>query len=136
MTIRRLAAAFLVLLCTGLWSWSQSGSTVNKPFPVSLIRVIGNPEKFADRNLRVIGFLDYGGGLDRAVCLYVSEIDARNVVMPNCIYVRRGFDRGDKHLGKYVIFNATLRYAAGNDGSDHLSFEDISDIRLWPTYEQ
>jgi hypothetical protein len=110
---------------------AQSSISEEKPFPVSLIRVIANPEKFDGHRIRVIGVLDYGGGLDASVCLYLSESDARNAVMPNCIYVDQSVDKGDKRLGKYVILNATLRYQSGH-GIEHLSFKQISDIKLWP----
>lgn len=81
--------------------------------------------------LRVIGVLDYGGGLDKSVCLYLSETDARNAVMPNCIYVDQSVDRGDKRLGKYVALNATFHNARSH-GLESLSFKQISDMKLWP----
>jgi len=97
---------------------------------VSLISVIANPEKFDGQRLRVIGVLGYDGGTDNAVCLYVSETDARNAVMPNCIYVDQSFYKGDKRLGKYIILNATFRYTGGH-GLDSLSFHDVTDMKLW-----
>ena len=115
------------------FSSAQSQASDVKALPVSLIRVIANPERLEGRTLRVIGFLDYGGGLDRSVCLYLSEADARNAVFSNCIYVKKAFDRGDKHLSKYVVFNAKFRYVAGGNGPEFLSFEDISDMKLWPS---
>lgn len=102
-----------------------------RPMPVSLIRVIANPEKFDGRKLRVIGVLGYGGGLDRAKCLYVSETVARNGVMPDCIYIDQSIDKGDKFLGKYVILNATFHYQSGH-GLEYFSFNQISDMTLWP----
>ena len=47
--------------------------------------------------------------------------------------LRKAFDKGDKHLSKYVVFNAKFRYVAGGNGPDFLSFEDISDMKLWPS---
>ena len=93
--------------------------------------MIANPEKFDSHRIRVIGVLDYGGGLDNSVCLYLSEADARNAVMPNCIYVDQSVDKGDKRLGRYVILNATFHYGSGH-GLEYLSFEKISDMKLWP----
>jgi len=61
-------------------------------------------------------------------------VDARNRATANCIYVRKSFDPTDKHLGKYVIFNATLRYKTlgGKDSLwEFLSFDGVSDLRLW-----
>jgi hypothetical protein len=110
---------------------AQSPVPEEKAFPVSLIRVIANPEKFDGHRLRVMGVLDYGGGPDESVCLYLSETDARNAVMANCIYVDQSVDKGDKYLGKYVILNATFHYYAGH-GLEYLSFKQISDMKLWP----
>jgi len=72
----RVLSAFLVLLGGFCCVRAQSPAPEEKPFPVSLIRVIANPEKFDGHRQRVIGVLAYGGGLDQAVCLYVSETDA------------------------------------------------------------
>jgi hypothetical protein len=121
----------LLLVLSGEWAvWASQGSEEERPVSVSLISVIANPEKFDGRRLRVIGVLSYGGGLDRSVCLYVSEPDARNGVMPNCIYVDQSVDRSDKRLGKYVILNATFHYVSGH-GLEYLSFKQISDMKLW-----
>jgi hypothetical protein len=97
---------FLLLLIGGTAIWASQGSEAERPVSVSLISIIANPEKFDGRRLRVIGVLGYGGGLDRSVCLYVSEPDARNGVMPNCISLDLSVDRGDKRLDKYVIITS------------------------------
>ena len=131
----RVLAALLVLLGGIYCLRAQSPIPEEKPFPVSLIRVIANPEKFDGHRIRVIGVLDYGGGLDRSVCLYLSETDARNAVMPNCIYVDQSVDRGDKRLGKYVILNATFHYESGH-GLEYLSLKHISDLNLWPPLQE
>jgi hypothetical protein len=136
----RTLAAFLLVAFSGLYCLkAQSPTPEEKPFPVSLIRLIANPEKFDGHRVRVIGVLGYGGGLDQAVCLYFSDTDARNGVMSNCIYVDRSEDRGDKqlekYLGKYVILNATLRYI-GRDRFEFLSFHHITDMRLWSSPAQ
>jgi len=119
---------FLVLLSGGWSVWASQGSEEERPVSVSVI--IANPEKFDGRRLRVIGILGYGGGLDRSVCLYVSEPDASKAVMPNCIYVDQSVVKNDKRLGKYVILNATFHYASGN-GLKYLSFKHVSDLKLW-----
>ena len=120
----------LLLLIGGKAIWSSQGSEAESPVSVSLISVIANPEKFDGRKLRVIGVLGYGGGLDRSVCLYVSEQDARNRVMPNCISVDLSVDRGDKRLDKYVILNGTFHYVSGH-GLEYTSLKHISDMKLW-----
>jgi hypothetical protein len=125
-------AVFLLVLSGGTAVWAAQESE-DRAVPVSLIRVIANPEKFDGHRLRVIGVLSSGGGLDQAVCLYVSETDARNAVMSNCIYVQQSFDKGDRRLGKYVILNATFHYVDHGHGLESFSFEHISDMRLWPS---
>ena len=47
----------------------------------------------------------------------------------NCIS-EQSFDKSDKRRGKYVIFDATLRYAAGH-GMEVLSFHHVSDMKRW-----
>lgn len=135
MKLTRVVGTAALFTFAVMLAWTQQQPQEVAP-PTSLIRVIANPEKFAGKRIRVIGVLDYGGGLDRSVCLYVSEPDARNAVMSNCIYVNKSFDSKDKRLGKYVIFNATVRYVSHNSGFDSVSFEDITDIRLWPSFQQ
>ena len=129
MNLARVTAVFLLVVTIGS-AVSASQATEERALPVSLIRVIANPEKYDGRRLRVIGVLGYGGGLDYAVCLYISETDARNGVMPNCISLDKSVDRGDKRLGKYVILNGTFHYVSSH-GLEYLSFKDISDIKLW-----
>lgn len=119
---------FLFLLIGGRAVRSSQGPETERSVSVSLI--IANPEKFDGRRLRVIGVLGYGGGLDRSVCLYVSEPEARNGVMPNCISLDLSVDRGDKRLDKYVILNGTFHYVSGH-GLKYLSFKHISDMKLW-----
>ena len=73
----RVVAAFVVLLGGWVDSIALGRSCQlqsRKPFPVSLIRVIANPEKCDGHRMRVIGVLGYGGGPDQAVCLYFSEM--------------------------------------------------------------
>ena len=131
----RALAALLVLLGGCYWLMAQSPISEEKPFPISLIRIIANPEKYDGHRIRVIGVLNYGGGLDRSVCLYLSATDAQNAVMPNCIYVDQSVDKSDKRLGKYVILNATFHYQSGH-GLEYLSFKQISDIKLWPPQQE
>ena len=137
--LRHLTLASLLVFLSGVSCRAQSPTPEKTPekraLPVSLIRVIANPEKFDGQRLRVIGFLYYGGGLDRAVCLYVSETDARNAVMPNCVSLELALKQDDKRLGKYVILNATFRYNTGH-GLDFLSFDDVTDVQLWPPSAQ
>ena len=128
--------ATLLVFLGGIYSLrAQSPIPEEKPLSLSLIRVIANPEKFDGHRVRVIGVLDYGGGLDRSVCLYLSATDARNAVMPNCIYVDQAVDKGDKRLGKYVILNATFQ-CQNDRGLEYLSFKQISGMKLWPPQQE
>lgn len=127
-------AVLLLVLDRGCVVGTSQESKEEKPLTVSLISVIANPEKFDGRRLRVIGVLDYGGGLDGSVCLYISEPDARNGVMPNCISLDQSVDRSDKRLGKYVILNATFHYI-GRQGLEYLSFKQIAEMELWPSLQ-
>jgi hypothetical protein len=54
------------------------------PLTVSLIRLIANPTQYDGQRIRVCGFLGYAG-LDGGLGLYVSEIDARNIIMSNSV---------------------------------------------------
>jgi hypothetical protein len=126
----RVLGAVLVLLGGCYCLRAQSPISEEKPFPVSLIRIIANPEKFDGHRIRVIGVLNYGGGLDRSVCLYLSATDAHNAVMPNCINVDQSVDKSDKRLGKYVILNATFHYQSDH-GLEYLSFKQVSEMKLW-----
>ena len=51
---------------------------------VSLIRLIANPKAFEGRRLLLAGYLDHNG-LDRAVGLYVTELDGQNFIISNSV---------------------------------------------------
>lgn len=63
------------------------------------------------------------------MCLSISETDARNGMMMNCISVDKSFDKDDQRLGKYVILNAKF-HCIGRQGMDFLSFDHVTGMRL------
>lgn len=74
---------------------------------VSLIKVIANPNDFNGHPIKVVGFLGRGGGLDRAVGLFVSETDGRNFIVPNSIDVTVDESRVKDLMGRYVVLSGT-----------------------------
>ena len=65
----------------------------------------------------------------------LSEADARNSVMSNCIYIDRGDKQIEKYVGKYVILNAAFHHKSAH-GLEYLSFTHISDMKLWPPQQE
>lgn len=118
----------MLVLSGACAAWASQGSEEEEPVSVGLI--IANPEKFDGRQVRVSGFLDYGGGLDRSVCLYPSKPDARNDRKLNCIGLDLSASKNDKRLGEYVILNATFRYL-NRQRVKILYFKDVSDMKVW-----
>ena len=102
-----------------------------KAYNVSLIRIIANPKLFDERRIRVAGYLDYNG-LDKAIGVYVSEVDARNSVSSNSIDLHIDNSAGHGLLGEYVIFDGTFHAPTGvlaeytNGYIDH-----VSGMRSW-----
>jgi hypothetical protein len=81
--------------------------------------------------LRLGGFLDYNG-IDRAVGLYVSEVDGRNFILPNSIDLRLEEDTVKKFIGRYVILEATF-HATKGFRSEYLNgfLDHITGIKIW-----
>jgi hypothetical protein len=74
---------------------------------VSLIQVIAKPNDFDGQPIKVVGFLGPGGGVDRAVGLFVSEIDGRNFIVPNSIDLHVNESTVKDLMGKYVEVSGT-----------------------------
>jgi len=93
---------------------------------VSLIRLIANPKAFEGRRLRLAGYLDRNG-LDRAVGLYVTELDGQNFIISNSVDLQVEESSVEKSIGKYVILEGTYHAPAGplsdytNGYVDHVS---------------
>ena len=97
---------------------------------VSMIRVIANPSDFDGRQMRLMGYLATGNGVDQSLGLYVSELDGRNFNILNSIDLRVGPAEVRNLIGKYVqltgLFHAPYRTTEYNGYLDH-----ISGLKAW-----
>jgi hypothetical protein len=116
------------------WADAQKKKILWDVLPISLVRIIANPEALDGRRVRVIGYAQYGGGLDRSIALYVTEADGRVVNDNNAISVKGESAMATirPFLGKTVIFNCTYRapiggYESGSNGD----LENIKDVQEW-----
>jgi hypothetical protein len=113
------------------------GQVVRKdPQPVSLVRLIGDPMALSGRMVTVVGFFAPTKGIDRALGLYLSEIDAKNWVFMNSVDL--SFSKVPNLspiLGKYVVLDGLYHgYASlpNNPGQCPTGYIDnISNIRRW-----
>ena len=126
----------MVLLITGLLTWSAtalpqaaSGHNNRRILRVSLIQVIANPKEFDGQRLRIVGYLG-NNGIDKAVGVFVSEVDGRNFVLSNSIDLHLSDSQASALNGKYVVFSGT--YHAPIPQSDYNGYIDqILDIEPW-----
>jgi hypothetical protein len=96
----------------------------------SLIRLIANPSSFDGRRLGVVGYLA-NNGVDRALGLYVSEVDARNFIVPNSVDLRIEESSIKSLIGKYVTL-AGIYHAPPEAVSTYNGYLDhISNLRAW-----
>ena len=134
------ATAILVLLfwcATELFAQVPTTADNRRFHLVSLIQVIANPNDFNGKPIRVVAFLARGGGLDRALGLFVSETDGRNYVIPNSIDLH--LDKSmfsmimDKDMmGRYVSLSGT--YHAPSPRSDYNGYIDqVVEIKPFKT---
>jgi hypothetical protein len=97
---------------------------------VSMIRVIANPSDFDGRQMRLMGYLTSGGGVDQSIGLYVSEVDGRNFNIFNSIDLKVEPAEVRNLMGKYVqltgLFHAPSRTTDYNGYLDH-----ISGLKAW-----
>jgi len=84
----------------------------DRAYNVSLIRLIANPKAFDGRRLRLAGYLDHNG-IDRAVGLYVSELDGRNFIISNSVDLQLEESSVAKLLGKYVMLEGSYHAPIG-----------------------
>ncbi|MCU1310694.1 MAG: hypothetical protein JWO20_1819 [Candidatus Angelobacter sp.] len=109
---------------------AQKQKLVWTDLPVSLVRIIANPNLLDGRRVRVMGYLEYGVGLDQSFALYLSEIDGKNANDFNAVSVRHDTSKLKAMMGKNVFLNGT--YHAPHDGyeSGHNGYIDkVSDLR-------
>jgi hypothetical protein len=71
-----LLIAGLLSLTTSLFAQRESDRNNRPASRVSLIQVTANPKDFDGQRLRLVGYLSQNG-LDRAVGVFVSEVDGR-----------------------------------------------------------
>jgi hypothetical protein len=97
---------------------------------ISLIRLIANPSSFDGRRLGVTGYLA-NNGLDRALGLYVSEVDARNFIVSNSVDLRIEESGIKSLIGKYVTLAGTY-HAPPETASGYNGYLDhISNLKAW-----
>jgi hypothetical protein len=127
--------AIMVMLMTGftcsvgLFAQQPSERDDTRVYNVSLIRLIGDPNDFNGQRLRIVGYLGHNG-IDKAVGVYVSEVDGRNFVLSNSVdlHVEESIIRG--LTGKYIVFSGT--YHAPSPRSGYNGYVDqIVDLKLW-----
>jgi hypothetical protein len=111
--------AFLAMLslipaigATALLSQGRATQDNRHYYRVSLIRVIANPNDFNGQPIKVIGFLDRGGGLDRAVGMFVSQTDGRNFIIPNSVDLHVDESTVKDLMGRYVALSGTYHAPA------------------------
>jgi hypothetical protein len=103
----------------------------DRAYNVSLIRVIANPKLFDSRRLRLAGYLEHNG-VDRAIGLYVTQLDGQNAILSNSIDLNLEGSSVEKLIGKYVILEATYHAQSGSL-SDYLNghLDHVSDLKIW-----
>jgi hypothetical protein len=131
MNRRELLAALGGLASEPLLRAPQAAVTRDVANSLSLIRLIANPSIFDGRRLRLGGFLDYNG-IDRAVGLYVSEVDGRNFILLNSIDLRIEEGTVKKFIGRYVTLEDNF-HASKGVRSEYLNgfLDQVSDIKTW-----
>ncbi|HLW86836.1 MAG TPA: hypothetical protein VKR57_00005 [Terriglobales bacterium] len=128
---RRVAVLIFLFSFLGTVSAQGNDDLRARAYYVSLIRVIANPRAFDGRRIRLAGYLDHNG-LDKAVGVYVSEVDGRNSVSANSVDLHVDESIGSKFIGKYVLFDCTFHAPTGpladytNGYVDH-----VSAMRSW-----
>jgi len=111
---RDLVTALMASLCGGpSIALARQAEAYDRANLVSMIRLIANPNSFDGRRVRLEGYLEHNG-IDRAVGLYVSEVDGRNHVISNSIDLHRQSSTTMREfMGKYVLLNATFHAPKG-----------------------
>jgi hypothetical protein len=109
---RALALIILSMLSCLRLPTANSSSPRDRANYMSLIRLIANPKTFDGRHLRLAGYLYYNG-VDRAIGLYVTELDARNFIISNSVDLNLEESGVAKVLGKYVVLEGTYHAPQG-----------------------
>ena len=125
----------IVLLMASLLGWasllaqdaSERGN--RRTLRVSLIQVIANQKDFDGQRVGIVGYLG-NNGLDRAVGVYVSEVDGRNFVIANSVDLHLEYSQAKTLTGKYVAFSGTYHAPAPRSGYNGY-IDQILDIKPW-----
>jgi hypothetical protein len=132
MTLRAtLMLALVFFSANALPSQDQATQNNRHPYLVSLIQVIANPRDFNGQSIKVVGFLARGGGLDRAVGLFVSETDGRNFIVPNSVDLHVDESTVKALMGRYVALSGTYHAPRGVAFGYNGYFDHILDIKQW-----
>ncbi|HZR30285.1 MAG TPA: hypothetical protein VFA76_00360 [Terriglobales bacterium] len=130
MNRRELVAALSASLGYSFMGASRLTASEDKPTGLSLIRLIANPSSFDGRRLGLTGYLA-NNGLDRALGLYVSEVDARNFIVSNSVDVRIEESAVKGLVGKYITLAGTYHAPPEGVSAYNGYLEHISNIRGW-----
>src|SRR5215469_12711000 len=114
MNRRHLVATLSGLITARYVSALQATPFTGSANNLSLIRLIANPNSFDGHRLRLAGYLA-NNGLDRAVGLYVSELDGRNFIASNSVDLHLEDEAAKKYKNKYVILNGIYHSPKGKD---------------------
>lgn len=99
---------------------------------VPFLRLLANPERFEDKDVRTVGFLrlEFEG-----TALYFHEEDARNRITPNALWVSLDEAQMKEHSrlsGRYVVIEATFDSTRrGHMGVFPGTLGEIKAIRSW-----
>jgi hypothetical protein len=125
-----------VVLMSGLFIWSagllaQSPSDRDSPrvYSVSLIQVIANPNNFNGQRVRIVGCLGRNG-VDRAVGIFVSEVDSRNFVLSNSVDLHIEESIARDMVGKYIVFSGIYHAPPPKSGYNGY-IDQILDLKRW-----
>ena len=131
MNRRELVAAMVALFGQSFIWTSRLRASDEKAFGLSLIRLIANPSGFDGRRIGVTGYLA-NNGLDRALGLYVSEVDARNFIISNSVDLRIEESASNKKLiGRYVTLAGTYHAPREEISAYNGYLDHISGLRAW-----
>ncbi len=119
----------LFILSAGLLAQSSSNRDNPRVYGVSLIQVIANPNNFNGQRIRIVGCLGRNG-IDRAVGIFVSEVDSRNFVLSNSVDLHIEESIARDMVGKYVVFSAIYHAPAPQSGYNGY-IDQILDLKRW-----
>ena len=130
MNRREVVAAFASLVSERFLRSSQTPESEGKSSSLSLIRLIANPRAFDGGRLGLIGYLA-NNGIDRALGLYVSEVDGRNFIVSNSVDLRIEESAVKDLINKYVTLAASYHAPRGTPSSYNGYLDRISGLKAW-----